>query len=206
MGSGLMLGAGFFLFPVKDGAEGDSKTHYTLAQWLSTDAEAVASSKKISKSQKNLSFASRPSKSIQYLAFVLQPLGGQPVCIHVPEAICFMLGICFAQKQKAVLLRAFIMPLFYTWLCLQWGSHTSSGNHRCCVFHFHSPDPAQRIAVLNVVPGLFFLAKIPIALDITCVENESSSAEHALLANGILHPIYLLLPSFKITWWCQMHS
>lgn len=43
-----------------------------------------------------LAFVSRSSKSMQHLAFVLQSLGDKPACIHVPEVICFMLGICFA--------------------------------------------------------------------------------------------------------------
>lgn len=135
---GLWIDAGcrvFFSLPSKVWSRGrlQNTLHIGSQQWLSTDAEAVASSKKINKSPKNLSFASRPSKSMQYLAFVLQPLEGQPVCIHVPEAICFMLGICFAQKQKAVLLRAFIMPLFYTWHCLQWGSHVFWKSPLLCV-------------------------------------------------------------------------
>lgn len=159
------------------------------------------------------SFASRPFESMKCLAFVLQSPRCKPVCIHVPEVICFMLGVSFAQKQKAVSFGAFNMLLFYTWCC--WVKPPAvgqllQGSHIWELSHLFVPPPQTGLStahccVKTVAPGKN-LAKMPTALCITCVENESSSVEHALLANGILHPIYLLLPSFKITWLCQMHS
>ena len=151
---------------------------------------------------------------MQHLAFVLQSLGCKPVCIHVPEVICFMLGICFAQMWKAVLLGAFTMLLFYVWHCwvklptavwLLQGSHIFWALSCLHVPLPHTGSSRVHLCVKMVGPGKN-LATISIALYITCMENESSSVEHALLANGILHPIYLLLPSFKTTWLCQMHS
>lgn len=82
--------------------------------------------------------------------------------------------------------------IFWALTCLHVPiPHTGSGRVHLCV---------------KMVGPRNDLATISVALYIICVENESCSVERALLANGILHPTYLLLPYFKTTRLCQMHS
>lgn len=93
------------------------------------------------------------------------------------------------------------MLLFYMWHCLvkvPTAGWLLQGSHIFWALTcLHVPLPRMGRARM-VGPGRN-LATISIALYITCVKNESSSVEHALLANRILHPIYLLLSSFKAT-------
>lgn len=144
---------------------------------------------------------------MQHLAFVLQSLGDKPACIHVPEVILlhaghlfcleplpcyyFMCSICWVKLPTAAWLLQ-RLHIFWVLLCLHVPlSRTGSSKVHLCV---KMVGPGKNLATTSV------------ALYITYMENESSSVEHALLANRILHPIYLLLLSFKTTWLCQMHS
>lgn len=144
---------------------------------------------------------------MQYLAFVLQSPRCKLVCIHIPEVICFMLVICFAQTCKAVVLGAFTTQLFYVWHCwvkLPTAGWLLQGSHISWILPcLHVPLSHMRSSRVHLCVKMVGSGKnsvtISAALYITCMENESRSAEHALSANGILHPIYLLLPSFKTT-------
>lgn len=77
------------------------------------------------------------------------------------------------------------------------------GSHTWALPRLHHPllpMGSSRVKVLE--PGKNWVT-ISLVLCTTCMEHKSSSVEHGLLANGILHPIYWLLPSFKTTWFAK---
>lgn len=121
--------------------------HIGSHQWLGTDVEAAASSKKRNKSQKTSPLLPDPLSQCNIWLLCSSLLGANLSASMFLKQFASCWAFVFLKSKKQFCSEPSSCHCFTRGFACS-SAHTS-GNHHCCASHFYSPDPAQCIVVLN---------------------------------------------------------